>query len=104
VLVVLSVLGGPPQDAALRRRLAHDCHKQLSCPAGLVRPVRKVAVVTGRDGKHPDEVQDGTQQQRTLADAGPENAEARKMHQYEWNTAGIDDVVVVMSLSHCLLL
>jgi hypothetical protein len=104
VFVVLPVLGRPPQDAALRRRLAHDCHKQLSCPARLVRPVRKVAVVAGRNGKHPDEVQDGTQQQRSLADTGPKNAKARKMHQHERDAAGIDDVVVAMSMWHCLLL
>jgi hypothetical protein len=54
--VVITVMGRPPEDAFLPRRLGQNRHEELRDAAQAVRPVAEVPVVAGGDAEHPDDV------------------------------------------------
>ena len=54
--VVVAMVGRPPQDALLRRRLRERGENELEDPAGLISAVGKVAMVTRTDGEDPQPV------------------------------------------------
>ena len=51
--MVMPMVGRPPQHAFLRGRHCEERQDKLEYPAGLVRAVGKISVISRRDGNHP---------------------------------------------------
>ena len=68
--------GGPPDDAALRRRLPEHGNDELEESARLVRAVAEVPVVPGRDGPHPDQIENDRDHERLPRHPGPDRRQA----------------------------
>ena len=90
--VVVAMVGRPPQDALLRRRLREHCENELEGPAGLIGAVGEVAMVTRPDGEDPQPVKADAERDRPRGDAGPDRGEAREMHDDEGYRRGIDNI------------
>src|SRR6185437_7477943 len=94
--VVVAMVGRPPQNALLRRRLRHGGENQLEGAAGLIGAVGKVAVITGADGEDAQPVKTDSDRQRLRGDASPDRRETRQMHDHEWYGGRIDDVGIAV--------
>ncbi len=57
ILVMVPVMGGPPQHALLRRTGGHQRDDELKRAAGLVRAMREIAVIAGGHEEHAHVVQ-----------------------------------------------
>ncbi len=95
VAVVVAVLGGPPEHALLRRRLRQHGQHELHRTAGLVGPVREIAVIAASHGEHPQPVEAKGQPERRGGHAAPERPEAGEMGEHEGNGGRVDDVAIV---------
>ena len=56
VMVMVAVVGGPPEGAALNGRASEKPHAELGEPSGLEAAVREVAVVAAGNREHAREV------------------------------------------------
>jgi len=94
VKMVMPVLLRPPQHAFLRRTLAHHGEHELERPAGRIRPMREVAVVSGADGEDAGPIKDHADHDGLPGDARPDRPETGEMHQDEGNGGRIHDVLM----------
>ena len=88
----MAVLGGPPQDAALRTALREEGEDELEHPAGRKGAVREIAVIPRRDGEHAQPVQPDAQRDRRPGDAGPDRGKTAQMHEQEGDGGRVGDV------------
>jgi len=65
-LVVVPMMGGPPEDSLLTRGPAEEGQDELERPAGFERAVRKIAMESGGDAEHAN-----GQQCRSQGDGAP---------------------------------
>jgi hypothetical protein len=52
--MMTTVMGCPPEWSTLCRTTGYKCTKELDYSVCLESPVRKIAMIEGGDGKHPD--------------------------------------------------
>ena len=90
--VVVAMVGRPPQDALLRRRLRHHGENALKRAARLVGAVGKVPMIAGPDGEDSQPVKTDSDRHRLRGDPRPDCREAGQMHDHEWYGRRIDDV------------
>jgi hypothetical protein len=76
VHVVVPVVRGPPQRAALRGGCAQHCEGELHPAPGAKRLMREVAVIEAGDGEHAKCIQRQRRDQRDRAHADPGQREA----------------------------
>jgi hypothetical protein len=86
-LVVVPVVGGPPEDALLAGGLGEEGEDELEDAAGLEGAVREVAVVAGHHAEGADEVEDAAEDPVDRAGAGPQGGERGDVHQQEGGEA-----------------
>ena len=90
--MMVSVLGRPPQHAALRAALRQHGQHELHEAARGERPVREIAVVAGAYAEHPNTIEHAAQRQGAQAHARPDRGEAAQMGGQERYRRRIDDV------------
>src|SRR5262249_60841699 len=83
VEVMVSVLGGPPQHALLRRALRQNREQELERAAGRIGAMREVTVIAGADREDAQPVEPDAEKDRGPRDASPERREAGEMYQHE---------------------
>ena len=84
--MVLHMVRCPPHRVPLRGAPADECHHGLEGPGGPEGPVREIAVIEARDGKHADEERTCRQCKRDRAPACPEHAEGSDVDGQERQT------------------
>src|SRR5579863_10108999 len=52
--VMMTMVGGPPENAFLGGGHGHEGDYELECAAGFVGAMRKIPVIAGGDPEHPD--------------------------------------------------
>ena len=80
VQVVMTMLGGPPQNAFLRARLGQKREDELKRPAGRIGAMREIPVVPGADRKDAQPIKRCAKCNGLPGDAGPDSREAGEMH------------------------
>src|SRR5262249_42205663 len=93
--MVVPVLGGPPQYAALRRALRERSEHELGDAAGRVGAVREVSMISGPDGEDSQPIKPDADRNRLPGDPGPDGANAGEVHEHERYCGRIDDVVLL---------
>jgi hypothetical protein len=94
VTVVVPVMGGPPERAALGRRIPQHSEEELPEAACLVGPVGEVSVVKARDGEHTNHIEAGGYCHSGPTPADPEDAQTGDVE----NDEGKDSKPVYPSL------
>ena len=83
VLVVVAVIGRPPEHALLGRRLSQQRQQELGHAGQPVGAMAEVAVEAGRDGEHPQVVGAEAEGDALPGEADGEDAEGRDMDEEE---------------------
>ena len=91
---MMTVHGGPPENAALRRRLTQECDHELKHPARLVGSMTEIPMVSRSDRPHTDDVEYDRNDERLDGNPGPYRGQAHEVGQDEGNRRRIYDVVV----------
>ena len=81
--MVVSVVRGPPNRTLLSRGCSEECQHKLKEATRLVRPVREVAVVYTRYGKHSDHIERHAHRECRPTKSDHEYQEAPKMDRPE---------------------
>ncbi len=74
--MVVAVMGGPPQGAALDGGVAEHRKDELPETVGLISLVRKIAVVESRDGEHANEIEHQRGRHRDPTPPHPDHPQA----------------------------
>ena len=93
VFVVLTMLRGPPQDAALGRSLCEESQAELKDARGAKGAMGEVAMIACADGEDPNQIQHHRQHDGAPCQPSPEDGEAPDMDQHETDAGGVGDVV-----------
>src|SRR5947199_192 len=94
MLVVMSMERCPPQHAFLRARLREKREDELKNPTGLEGSMREIAMVSGGDAEHANDVQRCADGHRPPCDAGDQCEQTGRVNGDERDCGWIDDVVV----------
>tara|TARA_R100001591_G_scaffold58215_1_gene68160 strand:- start:342 stop:662 length:321 start_codon:yes stop_codon:yes gene_type:complete len=87
VLMMMAVVGSPPERAALGRTGAEHREYKLGRPAGLERLVGKITMVESGNRKHPHEEESNRESDGECAYAGVKRQKASQMERNERNNA-----------------
>jgi hypothetical protein len=79
--VMFAMLGCPPENALLRRRLCQRRHNELGETAHFVASMTEIAVISGGHGKHTQAVCGGYPNEQTQRERDEEHAQCRKMQE-----------------------
>lgn len=79
--MMIAVMGCPPERAALRRHLGAEGEDELHGAARIERAMREVAMESGRDEEHAQDVEPDAEGEFSPAETDPEHAQRQKMHQ-----------------------
>ena len=103
VLVVVTVMGGPPERPLLPTGGAPEAHNELEEPAGLIGAVGEVTVVDTRDGEHAEVVHEDAHGDGRPADAGQESEDTDDVHTEKGDAAAPIDLLFFGELAAELL-
>jgi hypothetical protein len=92
--MVMAMLRRPPQNALLCATLGRECEDELKYPGRRVGAVRKIAVLSRPDGKHPHPIQRHTDRHGLPRDTGPDRSDTTQVHQHEWYSGRINEVIM----------
>ncbi len=95
MLVVVAMLGGPPESTLLGGHAAEEGEAKLEKAAGLITAMGKIAVESAGDTEFTDEKHEGAKGGSLDIDSGPDNGKAYQMDQDEKNSRN-GDVKVTM--------
>ena len=95
ILVVMPVMGRPPQRAHLGRRAAEKGQDELEHAPGFVGVVREVAVIAAGQREHADRVGRHHGPEGGPAEAGPEDRQRDDMHKEQRGALDERDIVLV---------
>src|SRR5689334_19358215 len=84
--MVMAMMAGPPERAALGAGPAQDGEGQLACAGGLKRSMREVPVIPSRDSEHPDKIKRNGDGDGDPADADPDDTQAHRVNGNNGNT------------------
>src|ERR1700760_2141115 len=90
-----AVLGCPPQDAPLRRRLRQEGQEELKGSTGAEGAVGEIAMIAGTDRENAQPIKCHSQRHGTPCHASPDGANTPEMNQQETEAGGIRDIVVM---------
>ena len=85
--MVSSVMGGPPERAALTCAAGNECSDELNESRSLEGPVRKIAVVEGGDAKHSHSVGENCKQDSRPKYGKEERTQCGDVDDNEWQTS-----------------
>src|SRR5690606_21383235 len=94
VLVMVTMVSGPPQRAFLRGGAPAKRHHQLHRAAHLVAAMPEVAVVAGGDEEHAPNVQRRGEGSLAPAEPRPDDADGGEMHEQERDRANPFDTLI----------
>jgi hypothetical protein len=80
VLVMVPMMGGPPQRPFLRARVADESEQELKPSRSLVASMGKIPVVEAGDRKHPRPVKCEADEKRHRAEAHPEDQKRHEVN------------------------
>ncbi len=100
MLVMMPVMIGPPEGAALHRGGAEEGEEELADPRGAVGLVREVPVVDAGDREHADEVQGDGRPDREGTGSGPDCAQAAQVQDDKRDAT--DPIHAIRLLAHAL--
>jgi hypothetical protein len=83
VAVVVTMMGRPPQGAALNGGVAHDTENELPDPVGSIRFVREITVVETGYGEHANEVEGERNADGGPTPADPKHGQTTDVEKYE---------------------
>jgi hypothetical protein len=83
MLVMMAVMGGPPEGSLLCRRAAEKREEKLEGAAGLVTAVGKIAVKGAGDAEFAGEEHEGAERKAFQVDSGPEDSQAGDVNKDE---------------------
>ncbi len=83
------MVGRPPQHTFLRGCHGEERQEKLEDPAGLERAMGKIAVISRRDGNHPQIVAADSEQNPFPSNPGLKGQEAHQMDAEKWNDVAI---------------
>jgi hypothetical protein len=83
MLVMMAVMGGPPEGAFLRRGAAEKGEEKLEGAAGLVAAVGKIAVKGAGDAEFAGEKHEGAERDGPPGYASPKDSQAGDMDKNE---------------------
>ena len=101
---MLTVLGRPPQNAALSRSLRQKCQSKLERPAGSECAMCKVPVIPSTDRKNTNKVERESERYGVRPHAGPEYCETTQMDHHERHAverSGILRIIVPIQVRPC---
>ena len=84
--MVSSVMGGPPEGAALTCAAGYERSDELNESRSLEGPVRKITVVEGGNAKHSHSVGENREQDARPKYGKEKCTQCGNMDQYEWQT------------------
>src|SRR5512144_2075144 len=84
--MVMTMMAGPPERAALGAGPTQDGKGQLACASRLKRPMREVSVIPAGDRKHPDEIKRDGHGYGSPTGTDPDDAQAHRMDGNNRNT------------------
>src|SRR5215207_7296232 len=96
--VMMAVLGGPPENAFLRRALGEKGEDELESPAGAVSAMREVSVVARTDGEHAKPVEGDPDPNGCTCHTRPDRPEAGEVNEDERHAFRVEDVVLMRRL------
>src|SRR5215204_2143055 len=96
--VMMAVLGGPPENAFLRRALGEKGEDELESPAGAVSAMREVTVVARTDGEHAKPVEGDPDPNGCTCHTRPDRPEAGEVNEDERHAFRVEDVVLMRRL------
>jgi hypothetical protein len=79
VLVVVTVMGGPPEGTLLGGGTAEESEAKLKETAGFVATVGKVAMKSAGNAEFANKEHEGAQHGRLKIDSGPKHGETRQV-------------------------
>src|SRR5579859_5761003 len=103
VLVVVTMMGGPPKRPLLSAGGAPEAHDELEEPAGLVGAMGEVTVVDTRDGEHAEVVHENAHGDGRPADAGQEGKDTDDVHTEKGDAAAPIDLLFASEFAAELL-
>ena len=83
--MVMPMVGRPPQHTFLCGCHCEERQEKLEYPAGLIRAMGKVAVISSRDGKHSQIITADSQHDPFPSYPGLKGPEAHQMDAQKWN-------------------
>ena len=83
VLVMMTVVAGPPQRAFLHGQATGPRKDELKGPAGLEGTVRKISVITGGNAEHAQRVNGQAERKCFPTHARPKRCEAHNVNAQE---------------------
>ena len=83
MLVMMAVMGRPPERALLRRAAAEEGEEELERAAGLVAAMGKITVKRAGDAELADEEHERAEAGGLHVDPGPDHREAHEVHDNE---------------------
>ena len=86
MLVMMAMMGRPPEGSFLCRCAAKKREAKLKEPARLVAAMREIAMKGSRDAKFTDEKHESAERRSLPVDAGPKYGETRHVDHDEKNT------------------
>lgn len=84
--MVSSVMGGPPEGAALTCAAGYERSDELNESRSLEGPVRKITMVEGGNAKHSHSVGENREQDARPKYGKEKCTQCGNMDQYEWQT------------------
>src|SRR5580700_1910187 len=93
--MMMAVIGGPPEHTFLRGRGGHQGDDELEDAAGLVRAMRKIAMVAGGDKEHAHVIERQTDDQIRPVKLQEEGGEASQMDNVKRSSLRDGDVTAV---------
>ncbi len=82
--MMVTMVGGPPENALLRGGHGHEGDYELEGTAGFVGAMRKITVIAGGNEKHANDEKHGAGDEIRPVKRKEENAERKKMNNGEW--------------------
>ena len=93
--VMMTVVGGPPEDAFLGGSHSHEGDYELEYATGFVGAMREIPVIAGGDPEHPDRDEGYAGDQIGPAKRNEENAQGEQVHYGERSYADQGDAGAV---------
>src|SRR5438552_18905106 len=85
VLMMIAMIGRPPQYSFLGRRLGQECHQKLVQAVELVGAMREVTVISRSHSEDADRIRGKAKRYQRPAKWHEEYPDDGQMHQREWN-------------------
>jgi hypothetical protein len=92
MLMVMPVMGCPPQRSLLNCRRSEPRQDELKNPARPIRPVCKIAVIASGNAEHTNDVQSHAQPKGFPRDSREESSQANQVNSEEWQALDPIDV------------